>query len=343
MVSRRALTLLLACVMAFGLAVAGAVKTVPYVSLAPGPAIDTLGGKGADEVLKITGARTYGADGTLSLTTVSVRDHLTLFEALSGWLSSRQAVIPREIVYPPDQSEEQQQEQNVQEMRQSQDEATTAALRELGIPGTTLVTVDAVKKGAPADGHLLAGDVLTTVDGTKVTDAKSVGALVRKHSPGESVVIGYTRTGKAATVTLTTAASVEKPVRTIVGITPAETPSFPIKVEIGLKDIGGPSAGLMFALGIIEKLGPDSITGGKRIAGTGEITSDGTVGPIGGIAEKLIGAKDEGATVFLTPAVNCPEAKSTRPDGLTLIKVETLKGALAALKTLREGGTPPSC
>ena len=149
--------------------------------------------------------------------------------------------------------------------------------------------------------------------------------------------------GVAGTVELTTGSSSDKPPHAIVGITPAESDTFAVKVEISLAHIGGPSAGLMFALGIIDKLGPDSLTGGRKIAGTGEITPDGKVGPIGGIAEKMIGAKDRGAKIFLSPAENCPEAKSTKPSGLTLVKVDTLKGAHAALKTLRDGGTPPGC
>ncbi len=341
--SRRALTLFLGIALALGLALAGGLHTVPYVSLAPGPAINTLGQADGAAVLSITGAPTYPTDGTLDLTTVSVREKLTLFEALAGWVSPRQAVIPREIVFPPDQSPEQSQKQNVAEMRQSQDDATTAALRELGLPAKVTVSVAAVKPGAPARGKLREGDVVTAVDGVKITDAAAVGKLVRKHAPGEKVTIAYVRNGVAGTVMLTTARSTDMPFRTIIGVTPQEFSSFAVKVDIRLKDIGGPSAGLMFALGIIDKLGQDSLTGGKSIAGTGTISSDGTVGAIGGIAEKMLGAKDKGATVFLSPADNCAEAKSTKPSGLTLVKVATLKGALAALATLRAGGTPPSC
>lgn len=341
--SRRALTFFLATLLALGLGIAGGFSKVDYVSLGPGPVFDTLGGEGESAVLAITGAKTYPTDGTLSLTTVSVRDKLTLFEALYGWISTRQAVIPREIVYPPDQTEDEQRAESNQQMRQSQDAATTAALRELGIPAKVSVAVGSIKAGAPADGKLKEGDVVTSVDGATIGSAKAVGEAVRKHAPGETVRIGYTRNGKAATVTLTTARSDDEPVRAIIGVTPSESASFPIKVDIRLKEVGGPSAGLMFALGIIDKLGPESLTGGRKIAGTGEITNEGVVGPIGGIAEKLIGAKDQGATVFLVPAQNCAEARSNRPDDLTLVKVETLKGALAALKALREGGSPPSC
>ena len=341
--SRRALTLVMGIVLAIALAVTGSVQTVNYVSLGPGPSINTLGSSDGAEVLAISGAKTYPTDGSLALTTVSVRDKITLFQALAGWLSPRQAVIPREIVLPPDKSEDQRQQENQQEMQQSQNDATTAALRELGYPSTTTVVVSAVKNGAPADGKLKPADILTSVDGAPVTDARSVGTLVRKHQPGEVVRISYTRDGKPGTASITTVTSTDKPARALIGVTPAENSTFAVKVDIKLSNIGGPSAGLMFALGIIDKLGPESLTGGRRIAGTGEITTDGTVGPIGGIAEKMIGAKDRGATVFLSPADNCDEAKATKPSGITLIKVSTLQGALAALATLRSGGTPPSC
>jgi PDZ domain-containing protein len=224
-------------------------------------------------------------------------------------------------------------------MVQSQNDATTAALHELGIPSKT--AVGSVTKGAPADGKLLPGDVLTTVDGHPVTDAASLRSLISTRKPGQDVVIGYTRKGVPGTATLTTASSGETPPRAIIGIAPSQVST--VKVDIRLQDVGGPSAGLMFALGIIEKLGPESLTGGRTIAGTGEITADGKVGAIGGIAQKMRGARAEKATVFLSPAQNCDEARANKPSGLTLVKVSTLKDALAALATLRAGGTPPSC
>ena len=341
--SRRALTLVSGTVLAVLLVVIGGVQKVPYVSLGPGPAINTLGSADDQTVLTITGAKTYPTDGSLSLTTVSVRDSLTLFEALEGWVSHRQAVIPREIVFPPDTTPEEEDKKNTQEMAQSQDDATQAALGELGLPATDKVVVATIVNGKPADKRLKPADQLTSVDGTPVTDAASVGTLIGRKKPGESVVIGYVRDGRADTVTIPTIRSGDAPVRPVIGISAQDVKTYAVKVDIKLKDIGGPSAGLMFALGIIEKLGPDSLTGGRSIAGTGTIDAQGMVGPIGGIAEKMIGAKDKGATVFLSPADNCAEAKGTKPKGLTLVKVDSLKGALAALKTLREGGTPPSC
>lgn len=341
--SRRFLTLLLASVLAVGLALAGAWATVPYVVLQPGPAFDTLGAVGSSPVLSVKGHATYPTDGALDLTTVSVIDHVSLFEALSGWVSSSDAVVPRELVYPPDQSQQQTDQQNQQEMQQSQDDAVAAALHQLGIPGTTVVTVSAISKGKPAEGKLQVGDVLTSVDGTKVTDVSELRALLSHRRIGASAVVGYTRKGVAATVTVPTVASTDDPTRPVIGIEATEHTTFPVKVDVMLNDVGGPSAGLMFALGILDKLEPGSLTGGRRIAGTGEITPDGTVGEIGGIAQKMRGAKAAGATVFLAPAGNCREAARSKPSGLELVKVSTLKGALAALATLRAGGTPPSC
>ena len=343
MVSRRALTLLLASVLAVALAVAGGTQTVPYVALTPGPAFNTLGSVGGTPVLSITGRATYPTQGSLDLTTVSVKDQITLFEALWGWMSPSEAVVPREVVFPPDQTQQQADTQNTALMRQSQDDATTAALHELGVPSQTTVEVETVAAGAPAARALRTGDVLRTVDGQKVTTSASLRVLISKHTPGQTVRIGYTRAGSAATATVATIASTDTPRRAIIGITPREVSSFPVKVSIMLKDVGGPSAGLMFALGIIDKLGPGSLTAGRDVAGTGEITADGKVGPIGGIAQKMLGAKKQHATVFLSPADNCAEAKANKPAGLTLVRVTTLKDALAALAVLRAGGTPPSC
>jgi PDZ domain-containing protein len=203
------------------------------------------------------------------------------------------------------------------------------------------VSVAAVTAGGPSEGRLKAGDVLVSVDGKAVTGADELRRLISARTPGRTVVIGYRRAGKAASVTLGTVATPDAAHRAIVGI--QVVPVFPVKVDIQLKDVGGPSAGLMFALGILDKLQPGSLTGGRVVAGTGEIAQDGKVGAIGGVAQKMRGATRAGASVFLVPSANCVEAKRTRPDGLRLIRVSTLTDALASLKSLREGGTPPTC
>jgi PDZ domain-containing protein len=257
-VTRRGLTLLLALVLAIGLAVAGAMTTVPYAALTPGPAYNTLSAVDGKKVLTITGHGEYKDSGALSLTTVSVQDHITLLEALRGWLSSSEAVVPREVVFPPSTPPAEQEKQNVQQMLESQNSATTAAFRELGIPMTTVVTVGAVTAGSPASASLKVGDVLTTVDGQAITAPEAVGKLIGKHKAGEAVTLGYTRGGRAGTALITTIASTDKPVRPVIGISVASKSTAAVSVDITLDNVGGPSAGLMFALGIIDKLGDTS-------------------------------------------------------------------------------------
>ena len=341
--TRRGLTLLLASVLALGLAAAGFFATVPYVALKPGPACNTLSTCYGQQVLSFTPARGQQRTGALQLTTVSVQDHLTLFEALAGWLSPNDAVLPREVVFEPDKTTEQTNQENAQEMVDSQDAATSAALTYLGHKGTKTLLVSAVTKGAPADGKLQAGDQIITIDGTKVTDGDQLRRLISGRRVGEPVRVGYLRAGKPGTVTIVTTAAPDDSKRAIVGITPGLRTEFDIKVDIKLKEVGGPSAGLMFALGIVDELGPTDLTGGLNIAGTGVIDEKGNVGAIGGIAQKMRGAKARGATVFLAPADNCDEAKKTKPSGITLVRVTTLASALDALAVLRDHGTPPTC
>jgi PDZ domain-containing protein len=342
-VSRRTLTQLLAVLLALGLAIVAGMRTVPYVVLLPGPAFDTLGDAGSTPVLSISGHKTYPTDGSLDLTTVSVLDGVSLAEALRAWWSSSEAVVPREVIYPPEQNREETEARNAEEMTQSHDDATTAALRAVGIKGTETVEVTAVSAGMPAEGLLEKGDVLVSVDGKKVADQDVLRSLINRKAPGATVVIGFLRKGKPGLVGIVTAAAKDDPKRAVVGVTTQFFARFPVKVDIQLKDVGGPSAGLMFALGIVDKLQPGSLTGGKHIAGTGEISPAGVVGGIGGIAQKMRGAQAAGATVFLVPDVNCAEARAAAPSRLQLVRVATLQGALSALSTLRSGGAPPTC
>ena len=344
---RRTLTLLLGTLLAFALALAAAAVKVPYVALGPGPAYDTLGtvrtSSGTTPLLAVTGRATYPTTGQLDLTTVGVTDGITLAEALRGWLSPGTEVVPREVLFPPTQSPAEVDKQNQADMVQSQSSATTAALTQLGIAGAPYVAVGSVAAGGPASGKLQAGDVLSSVDGVEVSTPDQLRTRISARSAGAPVTINYLRKGVRGSAVLTTGRSTDTPVRAVIGITPMTGTTSPVKVAISLQDVGGPSAGLMFALGIVDKLTPGPLTGGRHIAGTGEISDDGKVGPIGGIAEKMIGAKRRGATVFLVPAANCADAKASRPDGLQLVKVGTLAQALDGLRVLVDGGTPVGC
>jgi PDZ domain-containing protein len=311
---------------------------VPYVALGPGPTVNTLGQADNHDVISVTGAPVSSSSGQLRLTTVSVTSNLTLFDAVRGWIQHDYAVVPRELIYPPSQTEQQVDQQNVQEFKESQSSAETAALIKLGYP--VQVAVKEVKAGSPADGVLKPGDVITAVDGTPVTAAAKLTDLIRAKPAGTPRTFAYTRDGAAGTATITPRAEGDTP-RIGVTVEPKQTP--PFKLKIDLDKIGGPSAGLMFTLGIIDKIDPADLTGGQVIAGTGTIDNEGKVGPIGGIPQKLIAAKRDGAKVFLTPAANCAEAMSNAVPGLPMAKVATLDDALGALQAVREHRQPALC
>ena len=312
--------------------------SVPYVALGPGPTVNTLGQSDKHDVISVTGAEATKSAGQLRLVTVSVTSDLTLFEAVKGWIQHDYAVVPRELIYPPDQTEQQVDQQNAQEFKTSQTSAETAALRNLGYP--VQVTVKDIKAGTPADGVLKTGDVITSVDGTPVTTAGKLTELIRSKPAGTARTLGYARAGAASTVTITPKADDGTP---RIGVTVEENQPHPFQLKIDLDRIGGPSAGLMFTLGIIDKINPADLTGGKVIAGTGTIDAEGNVGPIGGVPQKLVAAKRDGATVFLTPAANCAEAVDNAVPGLPLAKVATLDDALKALEAVRAGHQPVLC
>lgn len=338
--SRRALTPSFATVLAVLLVVCAAVAPVPYVAYLAGPTFDTLGTEGDTPVIDIEGREVFPTTGRLDLTTVEVQSGLTLSEALLRWFRRDQAVLPRDVVFAPGQTREQIQEQNEQRMVESKDAAITAALTSLNIP--VEVSVAGVEPQSPAAGALQEGDVLSAVDGTAVVAPGQLRSLVGAQPVGSQLRVGYRRGTTQGEAVLTTVAASEGPSRPVIGVQTAVT-DFPFDVTISLRDVGGPSAGLMFALGVVDKLDPGSLTGGRYVAGTGEITADGVVGPIGGIQQKLVGARRKGAEVFLVPEANCASAADNTPDGLRLVKVGTLQDALSGLRTLRDGGTPPSC
>ncbi|MGP2439668.1 YlbL family protein [Streptomyces sp. JW3] len=359
---RRTATMLASTLMLIALLCAGVFIPVPYAEMSPGPTVNTLGDHDGEPVLQISGHKTYEASGHLNMTTVRVTSadyKMNLVEAVYGWLAHDNKVVPHDTLYPDGKTEEQSTQENAEEFSQSQESAKVAALKELDIPVKSWVVVSTVVKDSPAEGRLHAGDVIKSVDGTAVRQPADVAELVTEHKPGEDVTFTVVpakeqaaaeKENRTATttekVTITTAASDDTgEKRAIVGISAGTDHTFPFSIDIKLADVGGPSAGLMFSLGIYDKLTPGDLTGGKFVAGTGTIDDDGKVGPIGGIEMKTVGARDKGAQYFLTPADNCAAAAKDTPDGLTLVKVGTIDDALAALKDIRSGDTDalPSC
>jgi PDZ domain-containing protein len=312
--------------------------SVPYVALGPGPTVNTLGQADKHDVISVTGIQTSTSKGQLRLVTVSVTSELTLFDAVKGWVQHDYAVVPRELIYPPNQTQQQVDQQNAQEFKDSQSSAETAALTKLGYP--IQVTVSEVTASSSAAGVLNVGDVITSVDGTAVTTTAKLTELIRAKPAGTPRTLGYLRGGVAGTVSITTRAEGGTP-RIGVKVLPKQPHPFQLKID--LDRIGGPSAGLMFTLGIIDKIKPEDLTGGVLIAGTGTIDDAGNVGPIGGIPQKLVAAKRDAAKVFLTPAANCAEAMDNAVPGLPLAKVATVDDALAALQAIREHRQPAPC
>jgi PDZ domain-containing protein len=250
-------------------------------------------------------------------------------------------LAPREDYFPPDKTVEQVQEQDAQAFRDSQSNAEIASLRYLGYP--SVVYAGEIPNGSPSSGVLQPQDQFVAIDNTPVTDFASLQAALSGTTPGQVVGVTVQRDGETVTEKVTLAGNPEVGSQGFLGVQPVERPVAPFTTTISLERIGGPSAGLMFTLGIIDKLTDGDLTDGRFIAGTGTIDPDGTVGPIGGVLLKLITAHDAGATVFLVPADNCAEAITQIPDGLQLVKVATLNDAMTALQTLKDGGTPPSC
>ncbi|MEV7399066.1 PDZ domain-containing protein [Streptomyces sp. NPDC091267] len=357
---RRTATMLASTLVLIALLCAGVLIKVPYSEMSPGPTVNTLGKVGGEPVLQISGHKTYKTSGNLNMTTVRVTGadyNMNLVEAVYGWLGHDTLVVPHDTLYPDGKTEQQSTQENAEEFSQSQESAKVAALTELGIPVSSRVVVSTVIKDSPSQGKLHAGDVIKAVDGTAVKQPEDVAKLVTRHKPGQDVTFTVipAKTAAAAEkagkeprgtekITLTTEKA-PKENRAIVGIQAGTDHTFPFEIDIKLADVGGPSAGLMFSLGIVDKLTPSQLTGGKFVAGTGTIDDKGKVGPIGGINMKLVGARNAGARYFLTPDENCKAAASDTPDGLTLVRVKNIDDAKKSLDSIRSGDTAalPSC
>ena len=339
--SRRTWTLVVSVLLAALFGTLGGIGEVPYVALGPGPTYDTLGALDGTAVVTIAGEPTHPTGGKLNMTTVSVSDEITLFDALGKWLSGRYALVPREEIFPPDKTEDQVQQENARAFQDSETNAEAAALGYLKYP--TKVIVNTVIADAPAEDKLQPGDELISVNGVKVSTADQVRAALTTTKPEQQVEVRFQRGPVTDTARITLAKRPDELQHGFLGVEPANQPAVPFEIKISLADVGGPSAGLMFALAIVDKLTPGELTGGQFVAGTGEIDSSGQVGPIGGIPFKMIAAKEAGATAFLVPDDNCMEARQRAPENLRLVKVDNLSDAVSALDALREGRDTPAC
>jgi Lon-like protease len=343
--SRRSLTLVIALVATLVAIAVAVLVPVPYVILEPGPTLNTLSQDSSGQpLISITGHKTYPTSGNLNMVTISYEGgpgvNVNVFQALRAWLDPSQAVVPESELFPPGQSAQQTEQQDTEQMASSQETATAAAFTELHIPYQTQVVVMSTVPGLPANTVLKAGDQILSVDGKPVTGQSDLSSLITAHPAGSRLQLTVLRAGNTLHLAVRSKNVDGGPV---IGVEVQEEYKFPFNVKISVGAIGGPSAGMMFALGIIDKLTPMNLTGGKFIAGTGEITASGQVQPIGGIQQKMVGARDAGATIFLTPASNCSDTVGAVPAGLQIVKVSTLTQAIGDLEAIKAGKPVPSC
>jgi PDZ domain-containing protein len=320
---------------------------LPYAILQPGPVTNTLGnGPEGKPLITITGEKSYPTTGALDFTTVAVlggpRNPVNGWDWIGGHLDKTNAVVPEEALFPKGVTSKEVDHENSAEMADSQQEAIAVALRGLGKTVPQVVSIGALTKDSPAKGVLLPDDVVVAIDGKAVTTPDAVRAAVRAHKPGQNAVFTVQRGGKEKVLSVRT---VDSEGHAVVGILLKIAFDFPVKVSINAGDVGGPSAGMMFSLAIYDKLTPGSLTGGNKIAGTGTIDSAGNVGPIGGIQQKLVGAKRGGAAWFLAPADNCNEVVGHIPQGLKVVKVATFTQARDAVQSIAANRTAslPTC
>lgn len=347
--SRRAgwLMLSLTVLIAVGLSLLPA----PYVIDHPGPTFDTLGAveteSGDVSLISISGAAVYDPSGELRLTTVTRSgnpDSLPGWaDVVAGWLDPSRTVIPVDVAYPPGVTVEANLEAAQIEMRNSQQESVAAALGYVGVPYTSLLVVAQTMEGGPSEGVLEPEDVIVQAAGQSVNDVSQLREIIADSGASKPLELMVRREGRLEAIEVVPRLSEGETRVPMIGILVSGRYEFPIEVDIALENVGGPSAGLIFALGIVEMLSAEDLTKGAVIAGTGTITAGGEVGSIGGIRHKMLGALNDGASVFLAPASNCADIVGHIPEGLVVVPVATLAEAVDALRLVAAGQPTPTC
>jgi PDZ domain-containing protein len=314
--------------------------------LAPGDPQNVLG-----SAIKISGTDTYPTTGKLSVTAVMITDpdsYITAFDIFYGWVDKNRAVLPRDRVYPDGETAAEAVREGAAEMNSSQINATAAALSYLGYQIPSKLVVVGVSEQSNAHKVILLKDQILSIDKIKLNNTTDVLRYLEDKKAGEVVSVEINRSGVGVMIK-EIALSPRPDGSAFIGINIQEQFDFPFDVQIKLAETGGPSGGLIFALGIVEKLTQADLIRSRNIAGTGTITTDGLVGPIGGIAEKIIGAKNDGVDLFFTPINNCQDINNPDQIGagkggksMKIVPVATLAEAIEVLK-LPENAKLPSC
>jgi Lon-like protease len=315
------------------------VMPTAFAVTSPGPTRDVLGEENGTPLIEIKGAPTYESTGELHLTTVSATggpDYPSnVLHVLGGWLSPWAVVQPREVLFPKEETRKQVDAANQQAMVSSQENASVAALTELGYEVPATLTIAGTVPGSRAEGVVQEGDVLVAIDGVELPDYQTLLDELAKVRAGDTITLTVRRNGVEEELRVVTGEKDDGSAMIGVFIDPAF--DMPVDITISIEGIGGPSAGTMFALGIIDKMTKQDEANGVVIAGTGTIDVSGQVGPIGGIRQKLEGARRDGAAWFLAPASNCGEVVGHVPDGLHVAKITTLNDAREAMTAIGAG------
>ncbi len=345
--SERARTLIVSVVALGVLVLLAVLLPVPYVKLSPGPTFNVIGETDGEPFIRIECTTTYPVTGNLDMTTVresgGPRGGLTFVEAIGAWFSAADAVVPRELIYPDDVTGDEVRQRQAALFSTSESDAVAAALRYLGIPVSTEVVTTAVLADAPAGEFFEPRDSIIAIDGTRISQTGQVVDIVQAKPIGSPFEFVVERRGYQVTFEVISEPNPDDPEVPYLGISVGLffTPDF--DVDFTLQDVGGPSAGLMFATGIVDKLTPEDLTAGGYVAGSGTIDPDGNVGPVGGIRQKLAGARDAGAELFLLPERQCAEAEGHIPDGLTVVPVTTLTEAIDTIGAWTAGEALRAC
>jgi len=325
---------LLATVALLGAVVAAAIL-VPlpfFYAYLPGPV------RSIDEFIEVSGGRTYSSEGELYMTTVSVDIEVTFVDWVAAVVDPNSIVVRKEDVTGGASFDELERQQKIQ-MQESKKHAQEVALSALGLDDPTGdgARVEQLAANTPAVGVLREGDVILSVGGTPVETSCDVGRAIDQREPGDRIALRVRRDGEVQTLQVGTIPNPQDPSTPLVGIVMSDVNySFDpgIQVEFASGDVAGPSAGLMFTLALYDRLTPGDLTGGRAIAGTGEIACDGGVGPIGGIEQKVAGAEDAGATIFLAPAANFAAAERAAED-IEVVSISNFDQAVEYLEGLR--------
>ena len=289
--------------------------------------------------VKVEGEKPHAqGKGAIYYVDVSVRPATWAERLLPFVRPDGATLVPREQVVPPGSSFEDRRKDGLREMARSEDVAAAVALKQAGYKVAATprgALVEAVATDAPAAAELDAGDVIVGSRGRTIRTPEELRRSFNGVRPGNDVVLRVRRHGTVMTVTVRTVESPSEHGRAIIGIRVAQAADIklPLEVDIDLGEVGGPSAGLPFALDVLQELGTD-VDRGRRVVATGEIALDGTVGPIGGVKQKTFGARRAGADVFLVPAGDNAAEARRYAGNLRIIPVESFQQALSALSTL---------